>query len=274
MPADVATGRTLSSLMLQLAVRAGEAVQTSDTDTTAKLPDDAYVQQRLREAVNSGWLELVVPCIDPSQDSTIAGHEWSWLRTDVTITTDPTGQAANCVNGAADRYWLPRYVRDHARTDWVFEDQLDRRCANVHHEIVDRKSRLHEMTGWPELAGIRQVGTRYQVQFWPKPSAIYHLRAEFSATPVPLQDDDRHIAGQQFDGLVFAAAWLAWCRETNDERALAATQLYREQLVARVKADRRQGHAIRGMAWSQDRCTPAGERTRPLSTIRYNGTPV
>jgi hypothetical protein len=100
---------TLKDLMLELALRMGWQKHGSGTDNTPQLPDDANLLFRLKNSINNGRREVM------------RRMPTAWcFRPRVTITLDPAGTGAQCVDGDPSKYRLPRNAAGLADGEWTW----------------------------------------------------------------------------------------------------------------------------------------------------------
>lgn len=199
---------TLGDLMLTLAERMGWHKVPNQSDNRSQLPDDPNLRDRLLRAINAGRQEVYRRM--PS----------AWVfRPRITITLDPTGTGAQCVDNSPAKYALPYNCPATAGTTWTWSlgtgygGQLEQRhpadVVAMHAGDTTGASRpttmalVHQTLNNPQEPGRR---TTNYLHIWPTPDQAYTLEGEIRLLYGPLyQLNDLEPMGEQHAQLIVTA---------------------------------------------------------------------
>lgn len=236
MPIDVSTGKSLSDLMLDLAVRIRQADQTDAGD---QLPADTGVRAVLKRWVNEGY--------DLFQRS---DPNWSALDFSVDLTISNTVGPSTWQSDTG-RYMLPRYCQGGPAGDWVYVDATapyQKVCQKPPAEL-DLLQAQDNATGTPSVWACRHarradgVGEQVdgtEILFWPRPNQSYTLRAAFRVRGHKLLDlAEHHIFGADHDRAIVDAAHYQWAQHDKEDgsRLGVVKTTWLESLAASISLD-------------------------------------
>lgn len=227
---------TLSLTFADMIIRVAEYLGVADySGGAAAIPTDAHDLDVCKRMVNDGYRRFV------------NGYsKWNWLNPLVDVTFDPTGLGSQCVNSDPDRYYLPDGWYGHLQNFWTYGIDGPRIRLDVTDEARIRQlfSASGGTTGNPSLAAHRPLAAaaggfakRWEVIFWPVPSAVYtvSIRARLYADKLSALTDYT-IAGFQFDEAVVMAGLAEAERQRNDKSGVQAQQ-YADALKRAIEID-------------------------------------
>lgn len=265
---------TLERFLLELAERAYLADQTG---TTAAVPTNDHDKDRLKR------------CFNLAYRSYCSSRPWTFLFQTVTLTMDPTGASAQCVDGDPSRYALPGGVLGPPANNWQYED-----ASSPYTEIVSadrgtsarRRQLMSGSSGVPTHAGheLEPSGqgppaspTRWVATFTPAPSVAYVVSARFRVPVVDLSaNSDVTIAGPDHDTAIFRAALYEWAKA--DMRLRPMLDVYKadadEARNAAVALDARNKPKRHGSPARTDSGFVPPVHEQGVIVTQYNGTTI
>jgi len=251
------SSRTFGGLLLDLAIRLGVATTSSTAELGQVLPTDAAQLGILKDALWAGARNV-------AKESA-----WSWLHKYETITLDPDGLAAVCVDGDPRRYNMPAGITSGplGRVSWssgssggfvtdTSPERVDRQIATFP-EAVGRPSLV---SVWPDVGGEGNQRDRYVLTVYPAPDQAYTLKAKYRrAFDPPKELSERPMWSEEVDEVVLAAALVHLKRLDKMKSGVLLESLvadYLSKLQDAIKHDNRLRGKVLGVLGDSISMTP------------------
>lgn len=263
---------TFQDMILRVAEFLGIVAQAADG--TAAIPTDAADLELCKRIVNDGYRRFMT--------SDVANkHKWQWMQPLISITFDPTG--VTCVNNEAYRYYAPDGFFGHLLAPWTY-DTTGRRVIGITSEARIRELRaLTGTSGDPNLAAHRpireavmpsQKTRRWEIIFYPTPSAVFTVSARAKLLPLKLVElTDKAIAGPQHDEAVLAASLYEAEIQRDSNTNGSQANRWRDALARSISTDR-EAIPKRLGDYGPKEGNPDGRPSSYFQVDSYNGVTV
>jgi hypothetical protein len=234
--ADPSIAMSLGDLAIRVGEYLGICAYNASTGVAELPAASTHDRDLLFRLVNDGYRRFLG-----------ANPHWHFLTPLFTITFDPTGVGAQCVNSEAYRYYMPDGFTGSFVAPLTYDDdgpmsKLDRVSEGVIREL----RAAGDSTGDPTMYAIRPVpqGTvptstspKWEVIFWPTPNTAYTVTGRARVFPNKLSaDTDKHVAGYQHDHVILAAGMAEAERQRRGVTGQMEVQ-YREALSEAMRMD-------------------------------------
>jgi len=228
---------------------------TSTNWTAAQLAE-------INEIVNAGYRQFLFP---PPLDGGTA-HDWSFLKPETTLTTtaalayytlpDDFGTILGDLTYGPNEYWSVVKV--------IGEGAI--------RELMQRgiNSGRPMYASITPLAAAGTTGQRFQINFWPVPTGVYHLTYRYIPNVAALASGVPYAWGGMPHSDTILQSCLAIAEQRRDDTLDLHTTKFKERLAASIAFDRRQTQANfgRNLDNSDSRDYPRPVR---IDSVTFNG---